>query len=300
MLGGLERALLGALLLVLMAGMGATLTPAVFAQVLRRPRGVLIGLASQFGWMPLLAYGLAAVLELPGDLALGLLIVGCTPGGTTSNMFTYYSRADLGLSISMTVASTIAAVVMMPALLWLYVGRMAGTALAVPYGNIVTTLALVLVPVGLGMWLRARRPAAAVRLEAIGSASGVAVLALLVGTSLWRNWADLGAVPAVGYLAAVSLGVLGMGLGYLAARQLGLDVPARRAVSLETGIQNSPLAFAIVLASFPESSQTRILWLPLVYALFVLISASVVTLRFRATPFAASDTPDTPVRPAAA
>ena len=150
MLGGLERALLAILLLVLMAGMGATLDGADFRAVLRRPKGLLVGVVSQFGWMPLLAFLLAKGLGLDADLALGLLIVGCCPGGTTSNLFTYYARADLALSIAMTVASTFLAVAVMPLELHLY-GAAVAEGVEIPLGSIITTLVLVLLPVALGM-----------------------------------------------------------------------------------------------------------------------------------------------------
>jgi len=284
MLGPVEKALLAVLLLVLMTGIGATLSPSHFRDVLKSPKGVLIGLASQFGWMPLIAFALAKVLDLPAPMAVGLVLIGCTPGGTTSNMFTYYAGADVALSVSMTVVSTAVATVVMPLLLVLYATPLTSTELTLPLGNIVTTLALVLVPVGIGIAIRARSEAAALRVERLGSASGVVVLVLLIATSLWSNHADLSRIPVAGFVAAVALGVVGMGLGYGVSRVVGMGEPQRRAVALETGIQNSPLAFAIILAAFPEAEQAQVLWLPMLYAMFVLISASIATMIFRARP----------------
>lgn len=281
MLGPVEKALRAVLLLVLMTGIGSTLSPGHFRDVLKSPKGVLIGLASQFGWMPLVAFGLAKALDLPAPMAVGLVLIGCTPGGTTSNMFTYYAGADVALSVSMTVVSTAAATVVMPLLLLLYATPLTSTELSLPLGNIVTTLALVLVPVGIGVAIRAKSEVAAARAERLGSASGIVVLVLLVATSLWSNLADLSRIPVAGYVAAAALGVLGMGLGYAVSRGFGMAGPQRRAVALETGIQNSPLAFAIIVGAFPEAEQAKLLWLPMLYALFVLISASVVTGLFR-------------------
>ncbi len=281
MLGGVEKALLAILLLVLMTGIGTTLTGAHFRSILRSPRGVLIGLASQFGWMPLVAFGLAKLLALPPAMAVGLVLIGCTPGGTTSNLFTYYAKADVALSVSMTVVSTAVALGVMPLLLMAYAALLTGTDLSIPIGSIVTTLALVLVPVALGIWIRARNESLAVRIEKLGSAAGVVVLVLLVASSLFRNYADLASIPASGYAAAVLLGIAGMLLGYGVSALLGLGGPQRRAVALETGIQNSPLAFAIIIAAFAGEEQAQMLWLPMLYALFVLLSASAVTLWFR-------------------
>jgi len=284
MIGGFEKALLALLLIALMTGMGATLSWRQFKGIAKAPKGVIVGLASQFGWMPLVAFVLASVLELPTPLALGLIIIGSTPGGTTSNLFTYYSGADLALSISMTVVSTVVAVVAMPLILVAYTGALTGEEMVLPLGNIATTLALVLVPVALGMAIRARNERAASVAERIGSYAGIAVLIILVGSAVVRNRDLFAEIPVSGYLASGALGLIGMGLGYGVARLVGLRPAQRRAVSLETGIQNSPLAFAIILASFPDELQEQLLHLPMLYALFVLISASGVTVLFRRSP----------------
>ena len=287
MLSGPEKALLAALLIVLMMGMGATLERSHVRDVLAKPRGVLVGLASQFGWMPLIATGLALAFGLPDELALGLLIVGCTPGGTTSNLFAYLSKADVALSIAMTAISTVVAVVAMPAVLWLYGRTFTDSSFALPLKDIVVTLLLVLVPVAIGMFVRSRSVVWAERVEKAGSACGIGVLVLLVVSGLVNNNAIFALIPFGGYVGAIALGLLGMGLGYLAATLGGLGEPQRRAVALETGIQNSPLAIAIILASFPEASHDVMLRLPLLYALCVLITSSGVALglrRFRSQP----------------
>lgn len=282
MLSPLETVLLALLLVVLMAGMGASLTTADFRAVARRPRGPLIGLLSQYGWMPMIAFGLAKTLGLPDDMAIALIVVGCTPGGTTSNLFTYFAGADVALSVTMTAISTIVAVVAMPALLYVYSSAYTSATLRIPYGNVVSTLAVMLVPMGLGMLVRARAPAAARVVERIGGLAGIAVLLLLIGSALVHNLDLLRATTATMFGAAFGLGALGFGLGWLGARAAGLGAPQRRAVAFETGIQNSPLALGILVASFTGEQQARMLWLPLLYALLVLISASGLTLVFRA------------------
>ena len=298
MLSPVETALIALLLVVLMFGMGATLTVERFRDVVARPRAVLIGLASQFGWMPLLAYLLAVTLELPPAAALGLIIMGTCPGGTTSNMFAYYARADVALSVSMTAASKLVSVLMMPLCLLLYARpftqaqAFADAPVLIPYGDVIKTLVVLLLPVALGLWLRKRYGERfALRAEKAGSLAGVLMLVLLVSISLVRN-ADLfrTITPAM-YAAAILLGVLGMVLGDLAARAAGLPRAQRQAVSFETGIQNSPLAFAIIATSFHGPVQTELLKLPMLYALFVLIEASLVTLFYRSRFSAPRDVP---------
>ncbi|MFT3928420.1 MAG: hypothetical protein QM778_38180 [Myxococcales bacterium] len=285
MLGPLETALLGILLIVLMFGMGATLTPERFREVAREPKAVLIGLASQFGWMPLLAFLLAKGFELPASAAMGLVIMGTCPGGTTSNMFAYYARADVALSVSMTAASKLVAVVMMPVCLWLFARPFSSAEVTIPYGEVIKTLVVLLLPVALGMWLRRRRGEAfAQRAERVGGLAGICVLVMLVGASLFRNASLFSTITPSMYAASILLGVGGMLLGDLAARLFRLPTPQRRAVSLETGIQNSPLAFAIIATSFDGALEAEMLRLPLLYALFVLLEASLITLVYRSRP----------------
>jgi predicted Na+-dependent transporter len=154
-----DQALLALMIFVIMLGMGASLTVNDFRAVVRKPRGVLVGFLSQFGLMPLIALGLSIFLNFDPAFAIALILIGCLPGGTTSNMFTYFSRGSVALSISMTTASTVMALLMMPILLKAYTGgfieqisanmRAAGATadFVIPTGNIISSLVLVLVPV---------------------------------------------------------------------------------------------------------------------------------------------------------
>jgi hypothetical protein len=122
-----DQALLAIMIFVIMLGMGASLTVDDFRAVARKPKGVFIGFISQFGLMPFIAFGLATILNFPPAFAIALILIGCLPGGTTSNMFTYFARGSVALSISMTTASTILALFMMPILLKLYTSWFYGT-----------------------------------------------------------------------------------------------------------------------------------------------------------------------------
>lgn len=282
MLSPLETSLIGVLLIVLMFGMGASLTAQRFREVLRVPKAFLIGTASQFGWMPLLAYLLARGFELSDPAAIGLIVMGTCPGGTTSNLFAQLSRADTALSLSMTAASKVIGIVMMPVSLYLYAREFTTESVALPYGEVIKTLLVLLVPVALGMALRSRFGERFAQVaEKVGSLAGITVLLALVLASVTRNAAALTHVSARTFAAAILLGVGGLVLGDLAARAARLPKAQRRAVSLETGIQNSPLCFAILITSFPASMQTELLELPLLYALFVLVEASVLTVVYR-------------------
>lgn len=286
MLSGLDKVLVASLTLVLMVGMGASLTWGDYARALERPRAMLIGLASQFGWMPLLAYLAVGWLELEGTDAMGLMLMACTSGGNASNMFAYFSRADVALSISMTAVSTLASVVLMPILLYVYIPSLGETEMQVPYLAVMGTLALMLLPIAGGMWIRHRSEETAKKVERIGGASGALLLAALLVTSVADQVELLVTAEDSSLLACAFVAGAGMVLGYLVARLAGLRAPQRRAVSLETGVQNAPLAIAVILATFPDAEQDALLKLPFLYAMTALCLGTIATLGYRRVPSA--------------
>lgn len=286
MLSELDKLLIAALTLVLMVGMGASLTPADYTRAFARPRAMLIGLASQFGWMPLLAYLAIRGFGLEGTDALGLILMACTSGGNASNMFSYFSHADLALSISMTAVSTLVSVVMMPVLLYAYTRSTAQTEMQIPYLAIMGTLALMLVPIAGGMWIRHRSAQAAKKVERVGAISGALLLVVLLITSVSDQIDLVLTAQDASLLACVFVAGSGMLLGYAVARLAGLGPPQRQAVSLETGVQNAPLAIAVVLATFPDADQDALLKLPFLYAMTALCVGTVATWTYRRFPSA--------------
>jgi bile acid transporter len=281
MISGFEKTLLTLLVFLLMMGMGATLSIEHFNQIFKRPRAVLIGFCSQFGWMPLIGFVLCRFFSFPPEFCIGLIIISCTPGGVTSNLFTYFSKADVALSIVMTVFSKIIGFIMMPILLWMYATPFTTAEIQIPYKNIIMTLAIMLIPVMVGILIRKKSVRAATIIEKIGGFSGIAVLLLLIVSSAVRNKDLFSQTSQAMYFAAALLGLCGFGLGYWSARMAGLTVSEARTVCFETGVQNSPLAFAIILASFPDDVSQQILWLPMLYALLVLISGTILTFFYR-------------------
>lgn len=286
MLSGLDKLLIATLTLILMVGMGASLTPSDYGRALERPRAILIGLVSQFGWMPLLAYLAIRSLGLEGTDALGLLLMACTSGGNASNMFAYFSRADLALSVSMTAVSTLASVVMMPTLLYAYAASLSQTPMQIPYWAVMGTLALMLLPIAGGMWIRHHSAQTAARVERVGAVAGALLLAVLLITSVSDQLDLLLTAEDATLLACGFVALSGMALGYMVARLAGLPSRQRQAVSLETGVQNAPLAIAVILATFPEAEQEALLKLPFLYAMTALCVGSVVTWAYRRFPSA--------------
>jgi BASS family bile acid:Na+ symporter len=232
--------------------------------------------------MPFLGYLLAVLLGLPPAMAAGLILIACMPGGTTSNIFTYFSKGVLALSIMMTTASTLVAVVTVPLLLQFY-GGLAGLSgdYVIPPENVAQVLVVLLVPTLLGMVLRKLNANIGATIEMIGSLLGVAVILFLIGSWVPRNYQMLLDTGLPIFVAVIGIGLLGMLLGYWLSRALGQDTNRSRTISLETGIQNGPLAVLIITLTFTGTMQQEILFIPILYSLFIVITSSLITVWYR-------------------
>jgi BASS family bile acid:Na+ symporter len=282
MLTELETKLLGVMMMVIMLGMGASLTPRDFLIAFRKPKGILVGVVCQYGIMPFLGFLLAVSLGFSPGVAVGLLLIACMPGGTTSNIFTYFSKGVLALSIMMTSVSTLVALVMVPLLLEFYSGQ-AGISgdFRIPPANVAQVLVVLLVPTLIGMVLRKLNPNIGATIELVGALLGVVVILFLIVTWVPRNHQLLATTPWAVYFCAIGLGLIGMSLGFFFARLLRQDTNRSRTIALETGIQNGPLAALIVTLTFTGEMQQQVLLVPLLYSLFIVLTSTAITLWFR-------------------
>lgn len=289
MLTELETKLLGVMMMIIMLGMGSSMTYRDFLMAFRKPKGILVGLFSQYMVMPFLGYLLAILLGLPPAMAAGLILIACMPGGTTSNIFSYFSKGVLALSIMMTTVSTLVAVVTVPLLLQFY-GGLAGLSgdYVIPPENVAQVLVVLLVPTVLGMFLRKLNANIGATIEMIGSLLGVAVILFLIASWVPRNYQMLLDTGPSIFVAVIGIGLLGMLLGYWMARALGQDSNRARTISLETGIQNGPLAALIITLTFTGTMQQEILFIPILYSLFIVITSTLVTMWYRRTATAES------------
>jgi BASS family bile acid:Na+ symporter len=282
MLTELETTLLGVMMMVIMLGMGSSMTWRDFLIAFRKPQGILVGLTSQYLVMPLLGFTLAMGLGLPTPMVVGLVLIGCMPGGTTSNIFTYFSKGVLALSIMMTSVSTLVAVVMVPLLLSFYSGLAGVTGnYVIPAGNVAQVLLVLLVPTVIGMILRKVNANIGATIELIGSLLGVVVILFLIVSWVPRNYQMLLDTGPRVYVAVIGIGLAGMLLGYWLARALRQDPNRARTISLETGIQNGPLAVLVITLTFTGAQQQEVLFIPVLYSLFIVITSSLVTLWYR-------------------
>lgn len=271
------------MLFSIMLGMGSTLMLDSFKQPLAQPKPFLVGMLSQFGLLPLLGYLIVLSLDLSAVMGLGLLMIACTPGGSTSNLYTYYAKGDVALSISMTVASSLAATFMMPFLLKIYADALGiGQEIVIPYSKILLSLVLLLFPVALGMLIRAFRPSWAQTVEKLGAGIGIAAIILIFVLPLINNQ-NMFDVPRAVFLASGLIAAAGMFFGYLLSRAWGLNIKDSKTVSLETGIQNAVLTVGIIALSFEGSLEKDLMVVPVLYMFFIPIFsvlAAFVIFRF--------------------
>ncbi len=215
-------------------------------------RPVVVGFCLQFLVMPLAAWLLTLALDLPPEIALGVILVGACPGGTASNVVTWLARGDVALSVAMTTASTLAAPIMTPLWVWL----LAGSRLPVDAGALMLSVAkIVLLPVLAGALIRRMVRIPSWLSDHLLPLVAVLVIAWIVGVIAGLNHGQLLALAPWTAAAVVMLNLAGLGAGYFGARRAGLDVTRSRTVAIEVGMQNSGLAVALAVAHFsPEAA----------------------------------------------
>ena len=235
------------LLGLVMFGMGLTLNLKDFKIVFSRPKDVIIGCLAQFTVMPLLAWLLTRLFSLDEALALGVVLVGCCPGGTASNVITYLAKGDLALSVGMTGVSTLLAPFLTPLLTWALAGKSINVDMVSMFLSILWVVILPIV-VGLivkGMWPQFTDKATDY-LPAFSSVAIAFIVAIVISATADR-------LLAGGLLIVIVVmlhNICGLGIGYMTGRLLGLTEPKKRAISIEVGMQNSGLASSLATIHF--------------------------------------------------
>jgi BASS family bile acid:Na+ symporter len=234
-------------LTVVMLSMGLTLTLDDFRRLRQSPGAVGVGFVLQYTVMPLSGWLVARVCELPPDLAVGLILVASCPGGTASNLITYLARANVALSVVMTMASTLLAFVMTP--LWCRV--LAGQYVPVDaIGLSLSTLQIVVVPVLVGVLCNWRFPRQVGALARFSPAVSVFAIIFIAGSIVAQSASSVLAHAGKVALAVLLVHLLGFGLGYLFARRLGFSATAARTISIEVGMQNGGMAAVLAKKHF--------------------------------------------------
>ena len=262
----------------IMLGMGLTLEVDDFRRVLRRPAPIGLGVALQYGVMPLLGWTVAWALDLPREFAVGLILVSCCPGGVASNVISYLALADVPLSVSMTAVSTGLSVLMTPAL----TAMLASSRIDVPAaGLLLSTVQVVILPIVLGLLLRRYADKLTRAVLPYGPFASVLLITLIVASIIGSSRTAILESGDLLIVAVFALHAGGFFFGYGLTRLVSPRVPTARTVSIEVGMQNSGLG--VVLAG--QHFTSPLVAVPsAISSLFHSLIGSVLAGIWRATP----------------
>ena len=244
------------LLGVVMFGMGLTLSTADFREVFRRPREVVTGIVAQFTIMPLSAYALCVLLDLPPDLAVGMMLLGCAPGGTASNVVTFIARGDVALSVTVTSCTTLLAPLMTPALMYIFANQW----LAIdPMSMFLSIVQMILLPIAAGVAVHKlagdENVEKCVAVLPVVSVFAIVVIAAAVVAATKNQLLNVGPVVFAAVAVQHAVGTL---LGWYSARFMGMNLAKRKTLAFEVGMQNSGLAVALATVHFAASPMSAL------------------------------------------
>ncbi|MBR6866703.1 MAG: bile acid:sodium symporter family protein [Prevotella sp.] len=242
-----NTSIISPLLGVIMFGMGLTLKLEDFRIVFSRPKDIVIGCLAQFTVMPLLAWMLARLFALDEALTIGVVLVGCCPGGTASNVITYLSRGDLALSVGMTGVSTLVAPLLTPLLVWLLAGKTVDVDVAAMFLSI---LWVVILPIVIGLVIKSLWSKFTDKAVAYLPALSSLTIATLVFIVIAASSAMLAKSAGTAIAVVILHNICGLAIGYLIGYMLHLAWPKRKALSIEVGMQNSGLASSLATLHF--------------------------------------------------
>jgi BASS family bile acid:Na+ symporter len=235
---------------IIMLGLGLSLTLADFARVVKFPKPVLIGLSCQLLLLPVVCFFLAKAFGLAPALAVGLMLLAASPGGTTANLYSHLAHGDVALNITLTAVNSVIAVLTMPLIVNLSLAYfMEGDqALPLQFTKVVQVFVIVLGPVAIGIWIRSRFPGFAARMEKpvkIISALFLLIIIILAVVKDWQTFVDY--APLVGG-AALAFNLISLAVGYWVPRLFKLSLRQSIAIGMEIGIHNGTLAIALALS----------------------------------------------------
>ena len=271
--------ILAASLMIIMLGMGLSLQITDFKRVVFYPKAIFVGLFNQLILLPLVGFALAYFLQLPAEIAIGIMILAACPGGPTSNLITHLAKGDLALSVSLTALSSLITILTIPFLVnfalsyFLAEGQMIQLDIL---QTIIQILVIVVIPVGIGMLIRRYKEAFAMRMaKPVRIGSGI-VLALIIVGLVIKEKENFGSYFQQAGLATFLLNALTMLLGYFSAKALKLNRAQATSISIESGIQNGTLAITIAVVLL---NNTAFAIAPAVYSLLMFFTGSYLIYR---------------------
>lgn len=265
--------LLAVALGTIMLGLGLSLTIADFKRVIDYPRAVVVGLACQMLVLPAACFGVARAFALPPELAVGLMLLAASPGGATANLYSHLAKGDVALNITLTAVNSLLSIVTMPFIIGLSMSSFMAQDQQIPlqFRKLMEVFAIVLVPVGIGMLVRAKKTETAIKLEKpVRILSAVFLLLVIIGAVL-KEREHLGSYFQQVGTAALVFNLVSMGVGYFVPKLFGVIEKQAIAIGMEIGIHNGTLAMFIA-SEVLGSSVMRIP--PAIYSLIMFFTAA--------------------------
>jgi BASS family bile acid:Na+ symporter len=261
---------------IVMLGLGLSLTVADFARVVRYPKAVLVGLFAQTVVLVAGAYLIARAFALPPELAVGMMLLAASPGGATANIYSHLAHGDVALNITLTAVNSLLALLTLPLIVDAALAHFLGQDQYVPppTRKVIEVAAIIVLPVLIGMALRAGLPKVAAALEKPIRLFAVLVLVAVIGAAIVAEWERLpGFIAAVG-AACLAFNLLSMAVGYGLPRLLDLPRGQAIAISMEIGIHNGTLAIFIALTVLQNATMS----VPAaVYSIIMFVTAGAFT-----------------------
>ena len=260
---------------VIMLGLGLSLTPADFKRVIVYPKAVATGLVCQMLILPFACLGIAHAFDLPPALAVGLMLLAASPGGATANLFSHLAKGDVALNITLTAVNSVLSLITLPLIVNLSLAHFVGEDRSIPlqFSKVISVVAVVLVPVAIGMLIRAKKPLTADRMDRPVRALSAVFLILVIGSAIVNERANIGTYFREVGLAALAFNLASMAVGYVVPRLLRVERRQAIAIGMEIGIHNGTLAIAI--ASSPALLNNPAMAIPpAIYSLIMFFTAA--------------------------
>lgn len=271
----ISNTILALSLIIIMFGMGLSLSTKDFVQVFIRPKAILIGLVCQLILLPIIGFSLINTFTLSPEIAIGVIIMAACPGGPTSNLITHLANGDTALSVSLTAISSLITLISIPFIINLGLQHVLGEGTVIQLDVLATILQvfiIVILPVALGMFLKAKKPDFALKMEKpVKKASGIFFVVVLVAIIAKESALLFSYIQQAG-LVSLALNILTMGAGYLLGYLFHLSLKQRISIAIEGGIQNGTLGISIATILLQNTAYAVT---PAVYGIIMFITAGI-------------------------
>ncbi|WP_395449288.1 bile acid:sodium symporter family protein [Aminobacter sp. UC22_36] len=261
---------------VIMLGLGLSLTVQDFRNVLQKPKAVLVALVCQTVILPLACFGVVYVFGLEPALAVGMMLLAASPGGTSANLYSHLADGDVALNITLTAINSALSILTLPLIVnWSLAHFLSGDqAIPLQFAKVLQVFVIVLGPVLIGMWLRSRFPAFAERMARPVKIFSMLFLFAVVAVALIQEWETLKVWGPIVGLAALAFNLISLGVGYFVPRAAGVERRQATAIGMEIGIHNGTLAIAIALSPLLLNNATMAVPAA-IYGLIAFITAAI-------------------------